>query len=270
MFSFSPELLQELKELRKDIHCHPELGYTEKHTTDRIEKFLQARGVAFHRFEKLTGGYTMIDVGAYRTLGFRCDIDALPLTENTGVDFASQKPGIMHACGHNMHTTIGAGLAVALYQNRQYLHCNAAILFQPAEECNPRGGAKPVLETGFLKNLNIAEMYGMHVWPSLPVGTVALRAGTLMGASDHFRIEIRGKKSHAAEPHRGVDAISIATQVYMALVYRLKREVPPFAGSLISIGSFNSAGRYNVICDHVMLEGTIAPLTLRAEITCAH
>ncbi len=257
MFSLSPELLQELKEFRKDIHRYPELGYAEKHTTDRIEKFLQDRGVAFYRFDNLTGGYAMIDIGAPRTLGFRCDIDALPLTENTGVDFASQTPGIMHACGHDMHTSVGAGLTVALNQNRQYLHCNVAILFQPAEECNPRGGARPVIETGFLKKLNIAEMYGMHVWPSLPVGTIALRAGTLMGASDHFRIEIRGKKSHAAEPHLGVDAISIAAQIYTALVCRLKREVSPFAGSLVSIGSFNSTGRYNVICDHVTLEGTI-------------
>jgi amidohydrolase len=257
MFNLSPEALQELKAFRKEIHRHPELGYTEKGTTDRIENFLRDHGVAFHRFENLTGGYALIDAGGDRTLGFRCDIDALPLTENTGVDFASQTPGIMHACGHDMHTAIGAGLAVALNQNKGLMHRSAVVLFQPAEECNPRGGAKPVIETGFLKNLKISEMYGMHVWPSLPVGTIALRAGTLMGASDHFRIEIGGKKSHAAEPHRGVDAISIAAQVYTALVHRLRREVSPFSGSLVSIGGFNSTGRYNVICDHVTLEGTL-------------
>lgn len=257
MIEFSSSNLNEFLELRKSLHRHPELGYAEIVTTENIKNFLARHGVPFTPFEDMTGGYALIDAGKESSFGFRCDIDALPLSEQTGVEFASQTHGVMHACGHDMHMTIGAALSVQLFRHKDRLSRNVVVLFQPAEECNPRGGAAPVIETGFLQKLNIAEMYGLHVWPSLPVGTVALRPGPLMGASDHFRIEVHGRKSHAAEPHNGVDAILIAAQIYTALVHKLRRELPPFAGSLVSIGTFRSEGRYNVICGHVTLEGTL-------------
>lgn len=267
MIELSSSDLNKFLELRKSLHRHPELGYSEIMTTESIKNFLALHGVPFTPFEDMTGSYALIDAGKESTFGFRCDIDALPLSEQTGVEFASQTHGVMHACGHDMHMTIGAALSVQLFRHKDKLSRNVVVLFQPAEECNPRGGAASVIKTGFLQKLNIAEMYGLHVWPSLPVGTIALRPGPLMGASDHFRIEVHGRKSHAAEPHNGVDAILIAAQIYTALVHRLRREISPFTGSLVSIGTFRSEGRYNVICTMSHWKARCARPTQPAAIT---
>lgn len=257
MIPLSNEELLTIKEFRKELHRYPELGYEETRTTQKISDFMQSRGAEFHRFSNMTGGYILIDNNREKTIGFRADIDALPITERSGVDFASCCDGRMHACGHDMHTAIAAGVTATLLKNRKLLHCNVLVLFQPAEECNPSGGAKKVIQEGSLERCKVSEMYGLHVWPSLPVGQIALRPGTLMGSSDHFSIVVTGKKSHAAEPHRGIDALSIACEIYTALIHRLHRELSPFSGALISIGLLNTTGRYNIICDHAILEGTI-------------
>jgi len=249
--------LEQLKEFRKNIHKHPELGNEEVMTTQSIANYIETLGIKFNRFDNLNGGYVNIYAGKNKTICFRADIDALPILERSCLEFSSERKGIMHACGHDMHTAIAAGVTNVVFNNKDKLNCNVVILFQPAEECNPIGGAAPIIQSGFIQKLNITEMYGLHVWPSLPVGEIALRPGTLMGSSDHFSIEIQGKKAHAAEPHLGVDALAIASEIYMALVHRLRREFPPFAGILVSIGLLNTMGRYNVICDYAMLEGTI-------------
>lgn len=243
--------------LRREIHRHPELSNSESGTTARVSEFLKEQGLTLHTFTGLNGGYVRIDTGSKKTIGFRADIDALPLTENTGAEFCSLTPGVMHACGHDMHTAIAAGLACELNKIRDQLRCNVVILFQPAEESNPVGGAGPVIETGFLEEQHIDEMYGLHLWPSLPVGTIEVKKGPIMAASDKFRIEVCGKTSHAAEPHRGVDAIMVAAKIESALVCDLKREIDPFDPVCISVGSSISHGRYNVVSGQVDIEGTM-------------
>ena len=243
--------------LRQDIHRHPELGNQEQETTQRIQNFMTAHGIPFFPHPGLTGGYAVLNAGREKTVCMRADIDALPLIERTGAPFASQNEGCMHACGHDMHTSIAAGVACELNKHLDTLPCNVVILFQPAEECNPVGGAKPVIATGLLDHMHIQEVYGLHLWPSLPLGEIALRPGPIMAASDRFTIKIFGRASHAAEPHLGVDAIFVGTEIYCALVHRLRREIDPFSVAVVSIGSFHSSGRYNVVCGEATLEGTI-------------
>ena len=248
--------------LRREIHADPELSNAEYKTTEKLKSFLESQGLAWISFDGVsTGGYVRIDNGKNKTICFRADIDALPLDEMTGIEFSSQNPGIMHACGHDMHASIAAGLACELNKIKDSLTCNVVIMFQPAEEANPVGGAKPIIDSGFLKKERIDEIYGLHMWPSLPVGEIAVKSGPCMAASDRFRIDVFGNTSHAAEPHRGVDAVMIASQIDLALVNNLKREVSVFDPFVISVGSFQSEGRYNIISGHVILEGTYRTIT---------
>ncbi|MDD4707226.1 MAG: M20 family metallopeptidase [Bacillota bacterium] len=253
--------LEHLIDLWHILHRHPELSMQEFQTTRRISEYFSSKGIPFHTFNELTGGYVFIDIGKPKTIGFRADIDALPLTENTGVPFSSKNNGVMHACGHDMHTAIAAGIATILWAKKEQLNSNVVILFQPAEENSPVGGARLIIQSGFLEKLMISEMYALHVWPSYPVGEIALRPGTMMASSDRLTVDIIGKKSHAAEPNLGVDAISIASKIVLGLVYRLRREVDPFDTALISIGNFTCEGAHNIICDHVTLEGTIRAIS---------
>ena len=250
-------------EFRRDLHRHPELSNQEIETTRRIRDFLARDGLELQSFPDLNGGFVRINSGHARTLCLRADIDALPMTEQTGAPYASVHEGVMHACGHDMHTAVAAGVACELNRVKDQLKCNIVVLFQPAEEANPRGGARPVTETGFLEQQHIDEMYGMHMWPSLPVGDVELRPGAIMAASDRFHIEVHGLAAHVAEPHLGVDAILIGSEIDCALVQKLRREVNPFDSVSIAVGSFQSFGRYNVVCDHVALDGTVR--TIREE-----
>lgn len=251
----------ELKELRQSIHANPELGYAEYNTTSLIKNFLAGNGVEFINFDNLTGGFAHIDCKKEKTICFRADIDALPITEKTCVPFQSVNEGVMHACGHDMHAAIAAGTAVVLNSLKEYLKHNIVVIFQPAEECNPEGGAKLVAEQGILEEYNVSQMYGLHVWPKYKVGEIAVKPGVIMGSSDKLSIEVIGKKSHAAEPHGGVDAISISVDIINAIEHKLRREIDPFDTSLISIGSIKSTGRYNVICDKVEIEGTIRTIS---------
>lgn len=253
-------ILKDVIVFRKDIHMYPELGYKEVETTKRIIKFLEKNGVKAETFFDLTGAVVNIDNGCKKTIGLRVDIDALPIREDTGLEFMSKNREVMHACGHDIHTSIGAGMSIILNRLKEKLNVNVRIIFQPAEECNPEGGAKSLIEKGILKNPNVSEIYGFHVWPDYEVGKIAVKEGSFMAASDKFKIIIKGKKTHAAQPHKGVDAISIAADVINALEFKLKREMSPFEPAVISIGKLNSTGRYNIICDYVEIEGTIRTL----------
>lgn len=243
--------------LRRDIHRHPELSNHEVETTRRIREFLALDGLELRPIGGLNGGFVNVNTGMEKTLCMRADIDALPLHEETGVSFASENNGVMHACGHDMHTAIAAAIACELHKVRELLKCNIVVLFQPAEENNPDGGAKPVVEAGFLEDQHVDEVYGLHMWPQLPVGDIEVCPGPIMAASDRFNIRIAGRTAHAAEPHLGVDAIAIGMDIYCALVQKLRREVSPCDSMTISIGSFKTSGRYNIICPEAVLEGTI-------------
>jgi len=250
------EIYPEICALRQRIHSCPELGYGETQTSKTIYEFLTAHGVCAEMLlPDTTGVVAHIDSKKSRVIGFRADIDALPIVENTGVPFSSRCPGVMHACGHDMHTAIAAGLAVVLNGMKTELPVNVRILFQPAEECNPEGGAKKMIDRGCLRGLDF--LIGLHVWPELPAGKIGVRPGYLMAASDKFHIAIRGKKSHAAEPHKGVDAIAVGIQAVSMIKSIISQESDPLEAAIISIGEFNSNGRYNIICNEVEIKGTI-------------
>ena len=251
------ELLPKVRKLRREIHANPEQGYGETATTSRIKQFLEEYGVPFCNFGHMTGGYAWIDCGKEHTAGFRADIDALPIEEKNEIDFKSVNPGVMHACGHDMHASVAAGLAVILWKFRQLLRVNILIVFQPAEECNPTGGAKAVIGQGLFEQFGVEEFYGLHMWPELKVGEIAVKPGPIMASSDKLLIRVTGKKAHAAEPQKGVDAISIAAEIINAVEHKIRREISPFETVLISIGSIRTSGRYNIICDQVLIEGTI-------------
>lgn len=259
------QIINESKKLRWNIHREPELGYNEEKTTEKIEEFFNDKGILFNRFDNMYGGYVYINTNSDLTVGFRADIDALPIIENTGLENSSKIYGVMHACGHDMHTSIAAGLTLYLWSHKKDLNINVVILFQPAEECSPKGGAKPIIESGFIEDLKINAMYGLHVWPSLKVGQIAVKEGIIMASSDKVTIDIKGIKSHAAEPHKGVDTISIAADIINAVVHKLRREIDPFDTSLVTIGKIETIGRYNVICGETKLEGTIRATTREAQ-----
>lgn len=198
----------------------------------------------------------------------RADIDALPLTEKTGLPFASVNPGVMHACGHDMHTAIAAGVACELNRVRDRLNCNLVVLFQPAEESSPIGGARPIVESGFLEAQRIDALYGLHNWPSLPVGEIGVKPGAIMAASDRFHIEIIGRTAHAAEPHLGVDAIMIASKIDCALVQDLRHEVDPFDPISVSIGAFLRRDDIILSANTRRWTGRFAPRTREPENIC--
>jgi amidohydrolase len=245
------------KQLRWSLHQWPELGYQEFRTTQQIQKFLLEHGVVCQKFPNATGAVVLIDNHSPITIGLRVDIDALPITENTGVAQVSQNSGVMHACGHDMHTSIGAGVAVVATRLRDKLPVNVKIIFQPAEECNPRGGAKDMIAQGVLEQPKVSFMLGLHVWPEYRVGEIGIRSGAMMAASDKFEIKIAGVSSHAAQPHKGIDAIFIASEILNRIYKELPRKIDPFESYVITIGEIVSSGRYNIVCDDVQMRGTL-------------
>lgn len=246
-----------LKEIRRKIHSNPELSNDEIETTNTIEKFLSKHGIKFMRFKNVQGGCVFIDNKKESSIAYRADIDALPITEKTNCNCSSKNKGVMHACGHDIHTTIALGLCLVLNNFKEKLDNNFIIIFQPAEENNPIGGSKDVINEGIFNEYNIKEIYGAHCWPKYKVGDVLVRQGTQQASSNKFVAHIEGKNSHAAEPHLGIDAINISIQFIDYALNKLRREISPNDVCVVSIGKMESTGRYNVISSNVTIEGTI-------------
>lgn len=254
------KILPNVLSFREKLHRHPELGYEEHKTTDLIVRRLGEIGIdkIETKYPK-TGVVGVIEADkAQRTIAIRADIDALPLKENSGAPFASENEGIMHACGHDVHTSIVIGVAELLQHFRDKLNVNVKLIFQPAEECSPEGGAKTLIANGVLDGIDA--IVGLHVWPSLPVGTVGVLKGSAMAASDKVKITVFGRGAHGAEPQNGIDAIMIAAQVVNAINSFRARNIDPFEPVVLSLGTINSRGRYNIICPQVDIEGTILTL----------
>jgi len=251
------KISNDLINIRKELHKNPELGYEEYETTNFIIKTLEKHDLKANRFKNITGAYVNIDNSKKGTIGLRVDIDALPVFEKTGVEFQSKNTNVMHACGHDVHTTIGIGTAMVLNSIRDQLPFNVKIIFQPAEECNPKGGAIPIMDEGVLENPKVDKILGFHVWPSLKVGEVGIKTGPILANSDKFRIIVNGKKSHGAEPYKGIDAINISMNIITKINNIKRNHIDPFQPAVISIGNINSNGRHNIICDRVEIEGTI-------------
>ena len=247
-------LEQKLTGFFEELHMHPELSYEEYETTERIKRELAAAGIEILQIPLKTG-VTAIVRGAKpgKTYGLRCDIDALPIEEETDLPYKSKTPGKMHACGHDFHTAAVFGAALLLQERKEELQGTVKILFQPAEESSH--GAETVLETGVLSD--VTAIFGLHTAAYLPVGTLGIRAGSVMAAVDRFELNITGTGCHGGHPDEGVDTILVAASVIQAFQSIVGRNLNPFHTGVHSVTRINGGNTWNVIPDKVELEGTV-------------
>ena len=241
---------------RRHIHRHPETSNNEVETTNFIARTLEEYGLQPQRFPE-TG--LMVDIGPDTELGrlaFRADIDALPVTEVTGLEYTSENPGTMHACGHDVHTTIALGLACAMadYQREHSLELGLRIIFQPAEEVWV-GGATDVIEWGALEGVN--SIFAVHVEPKLRVGRIGVRAGAITSATDVVELEVKGPGGHTSRPHLSADVVYALGKVITELPALLSRRVDPRTGTVLVFGQVNSGYAPNAMPESGALTGTM-------------
>ena len=253
MLRISPDVAalgEDLVSLRRDLHRHPELAWQESRTASRVRAFLEGSRLEL----RAVGGTGVLAVargGSGPTVLLRVDMDALPLQEHNDVPYASAVPGVMHACGHDGHTAMGAAAARVL--SGRSLAGEVRILFQPAEE--GEGGAQAVVKEGALDGVDMA--LGIHLWNELEVGTLGVKAGPLMAAVDRLAITVRGRGGHGGKPHRARDPVVAAAHVVTALQSIVSRELSPLDSAVVTIGAIHGGQAFNVIPDAVELLGTI-------------
>lgn len=239
------------------LHAHPELSGQERETSAYIAAQLENMGL---EPVKNVGGYGVTAViygrGDGKCVGLRADIDALPITECTDLPFASQTPGLMHACGHDSHTAMLLGTALVLNELRDTFSGCVKLIFQPAEENSIDCGAKKMIADGVLEKPHVDAMIGQHIDVLSDTGMISTKAGVISASSDRFFITLDGHGSHAARPHMGVDTIAIGAQIVTALQTIVARNVNPMDRSVITIGKINGGERYNVLANHMVMEGT--------------
>ena len=242
--------------LRRDFHRHPELSHKERRTAEIIAERLHAAKLEVRAG---VGGTGVVGVlhgdRPGRTIAWRADIDALPLTETLEAPFASGTPGVMHACGHDGHTAIAITLAEILAARRAELPGTAVFLFQPAEEV--LGGARPMIEAGALENPRVEEVYGLHLTTLQRVGQVQVRPGPSMASADAFSVEVRGTGGHGAMPHLSVDPITAAASILLGMQSLISREVAAQDTAVLTVGQIVSGTKGNIIPDRALMTGTI-------------
>jgi len=260
------ELLPEITEWRRDLHENPELLFDTHRTSAIVEEKLKEFGC-----DEVIGGIGRTGVvgiikgqsnNSGKVIGLRADMDALPIFEATGLDYASKTSGIMHACGHDGHTAMLLGAAKYLSETRNF-DGTVVLIFQPAEEGG--GGGREMCEDGMMDRWKIDEVYGMHNWPGQPVGSFSIRSGPFFAATDTFEIHLIGKGGHAAKPQETVDTTVLASHLVLALQTIASRNVDPTEQIVVSVTSIESESKaFNVIPEHVFLKGTIR--TMSADI----
>lgn len=252
--SLAAEHASSLLEWRRHLHKHPELSFKEAQTAAYINEYLQSIGI-----ETTTGvggkGIVATIGSGEKVIGLRADMDALPIQEENDVDYASVNAGVMHACGHDVHSTCLMGAVTILKQMEDQLPGTIKIVFQPAEEYLP-GGAHLMIEDGVLENPTVQHMLGEHVYPELEVGKVGFRSGMYMASTDELHVTVKGKGGHAALPHRVIDPILIASHMIVALQQVVSRKSTPTTPTVLSFGDIHGYGATNVIPDEVKLLGT--------------
>jgi hippurate hydrolase len=244
------------RQIRRDIHAHPELCFEENRTSDAIAEQLTRWGIEVHRGLGRTGVVGVIDgsrPGA-ASIGLRADIDALPVTEKNTFEHASRHPGRMHACGHDGHTAMLLAAARHLSRERDFAG-RVVCIFQPAEEGG--GGAREMLRDGLFERFPVDAVFAMHNWPGIPAGSFALSTGPVMASSNEFRIVVRGKGAHAAMPHLGLDPVPVACQLVLALQGVISRNRNPQEAGVLSVTMLQAGEATNVIPDSVTLQGTV-------------
>ena len=245
--------------IRRDLHQHPELGLEEYRTSALVLDYLQQWNIKVTQLIGETAIVGLIEGNpGEKTIGLRADMDALPIEEKTGALYASLIPGKMHACGHDVHTTILLGASYILQQLKEEYKGNVKLFFQPAEETV--GGAKPIIEEGCLEHPKVNHVLGLHVRPTLNVGEVGFHYGKCHAASDTIIISINGKQAHGAYPQDGIDAILISAHVITALQSLISRNLSPFETAVLSLGIIEGGTAGNIVCDQVTIKGTLRTL----------
>jgi amidohydrolase len=246
--------------LRRDIHAHPELCFEEKRTSDLIATALTDWGIPIHRGMGTTGVVGIVKSGTSpRAVGLRADIDALPMTEHNKFDHASRHAGKMHACGHDGHTAMLLAAAKHFSKQRDF-DGTVYLIFQPAEEGG--GGAREMIKDGLFDKFPMEAIFGAHNWPGMRVGQFGVTTGPCFASSNEFKITIRGKGSHAALPHNGVDPVPIACQLVQGFQTIITRNKRPIDAGVISVTMIHSGEATNVVPDSCVIEGTVRTFTL--------
>ena len=241
--------------VRRDIHAHPELCFEERRTADIVAAKLTEWGIPIHRGMGTTGVVGIVKNGtSSRAVGLRADIDALPMQEFNTFPHASQHAGKMHACGHDGHTAMLLAAAQHLAKHRDF-DGTVYLIFQPAEEGG--GGAREMIKDGLFEKFPMEAVFGMHNWPGAKVGHFAVSAGPVMASSNEFKIVIRGKGSHAALPHLGVDPVPIACQMVQAFQTIISRNKKPVDAGVVSVTMIHAGEVTNVVPDSCELQGTV-------------
>ena len=245
----------EIIEIRRDLHRIPEAGFEEYKTSEYIKNYLTAFGISFEEVAQ-TGivGFVKGSVGE-KTIAFRADMDALSMTELTELEFCSEHEGFMHGCGHDGHMAMLLGLAKYLSENQGQLLDNVLLIFQPAEE-GP-GGAEVIIKEGIFDKYKVDEIYGIHLYPEVYQGKIAIKEGPLMAMTGEFDIVIKGEGGHGAIPHKALDAVIIAAEFISQVQTIISRNINPIDPAVLTIGRMEAGERRNIIAEKAVLEGTL-------------
>ncbi|WP_291993583.1 M20 aminoacylase family protein [Candidatus Accumulibacter sp. ACC003] len=254
--------LADLAAIRRDIHAHPELAFNERRTADLVARELSDCGLQVHRGLARTGVVATLRKGkGARAIGLRADMDALPLAEKNDFPHRSTTAGLMHACGHDGHTAILLGAARYMAEHRDELDIDGSVhfIFQPAEESE--GGAAVMIADGLFEKFPVDAVFGLHNWPGIPVGEMAVMPGPVMAGTCAFEIFVHGQGCHAAMPHQGVDTLLVSSQLVLALQTVVARNVHPCESAVVSVTQMHGGEAWNIIPDDAVLRGTIRCFT---------
>jgi amidohydrolase len=257
---------EQLVAQRRDFHMHPELSNREERTARVVAERLRALGLTDIKTGVGKHGVTALLVGAKPgpVVAVRADMDALPIQEVNDVPYKSQTPGVKHACGHDLHTTVELGVAEVLSKMREEVRGTIKFIFQPAEEGAPTGeagGAKLLIKEGALENPRPQAIFALHTEPNLQAGQIGYHVGPAMASSDTFSVIIRGKSAHGAQPQNGIDAVVVASQCVLALQNIRSRRIDPLEPLVITVGTINGGTRFNIIAGEVKMTGTMRTLS---------
>ncbi len=249
------EVFEAMVKLRRELHRHPELAWKEERTARKVCEFLEKLGIAYRSGVVGTGVVAEIPgkTGDGKYVALRADMDALPIQEETGLSFASEVEGLMHACGHDGHTSSLLGAAALLAREKEELPCSVRLIFQPAEETGE--GARAMIAEGVLENVEM--IFGGHLDRHYPLGEIVVTEGPVNASSDKFEIAIGGKGGHAARPHETTDAVVVGSLLVTAIQTIVSREVNPAHPSVVTVGRFDAGTAANVIAGHAHLAGSI-------------
>ncbi len=250
-------LTDKLIAIRRDFHMYPELGFKEERTSKKIAEILTSTGLHIVNHGLETGVVGLLETGTPGpVIALRADIDGLPVDEQNSIEYKSQVPGVMHACGHDVHTTCVLGAAMILSQIKGKFSGSVKCLFEPAEELSGVGAIR-MLDAGVMENPHVDMIFGLHCWPEIPVGKFGVKEGPLMAAVDAIEIRVQGVGGHGALPHLTVDPIVAASAIVIALQTAVSRNLSPFETAVISICTFQAGTAFNVIPDRMVMTGTV-------------